>query len=61
MTTATVATRTDVGASTASTGQIAPHVNATADVHAACSGSAGREVGDAELVARVRAELVRAP
>ena len=47
-----------MGASTASTGQIAPHVNATAEVQRRLQRARGRDLGDAELVARVRAELV---
>ena len=42
----------------ATSGKIAPAVNASADVHAAWNGRAARDLGDAELVADVRAQLV---
>ena len=51
--------RTPIGASViASNGRIAPTVNATAEVPRGLERAGDRDLGDAELVAHVRAELV---
>ncbi len=53
------AIRIDVGEQRSrASGRIAPAVNASADVHAAWTRLRRRDLGDPELVARVRADLV---